>query len=149
MSPRVASLLLVILSALSAQVGPSAMAAPPSLPVITKDVLLGEECVAGMYRAREKVAVFDTWEQRRHRVKTLMPGESITLLSGISEVRKPDLVLIMSAIPELGLNVGDRLLRYTERGEGNADFWAHGQWYPDADLWVIHNAGRERVSVAL
>jgi hypothetical protein len=33
----------------------------------------------------------------------------------------------------------DRILRYTERGEGNADFWANGQWHANADLGFVTN----------
>ena len=64
----------------------------------------------------------------------------MTLLSGLCEVSKPDLITVTSPIPELQLNRGDSLLRYTDYGEGNADFWVDGRWYGDADGAFITEA---------
>ena len=64
----------------------------------------------------------------------------MTLLSGLCEVSKPDLITVTSPIPELQINRGDSLLRYTYYGEGNADFWVDGRWYSDADGTFITEA---------
>ena len=124
----------------AAQIEPIAMKKPPSLPAITQDVMPGEGWVRGRYHLSGEAVVFDTWTAHRHRVTTLVAGTSVTILSGLSEVEKPDIVRLMSPIPRLNLNPGDQLLRYTERGEGNADFWSKGRWFTDADLGFIQNA---------
>ena len=108
-----------------------AMAEPPALPAITQDVLPGEGSTPGKYTLRGPAVIFDTWKPRRHRIATLKAGTPLVLLSGVSEVSKPDLVAVTSPVPELQLNPGDSLLRYTWRGEGNADFWAKGRFYRD------------------
>jgi hypothetical protein len=141
----VASTLLFLQTALSGQVlsipdKPVAMAKPPSLPAITHDVLPGEGWVPGTYPLRSQVVFYDTWKSQRRRVATLEAGISVTLLSGLCKVTKPDLITITSPISELKLRGGDRLLRFTYRGEGNADFWAKGVWHTNADLGFVTNA---------
>ena len=116
------------------------MAKPPSLPAIAQDVLPGEGWVPGTYNLRGQAVIFDTWRATRHRLAALGAGTTVTLLSGLCEVSKPDLITVTSAISELLLNPGDSLLRYTEYGEGNADFWVNGRWYSDADGAFIREA---------
>ena len=55
------------------------------------------------------------------------------VLSGLSEVIKPDRVAITQPVAAMGLRAGDTLVRYTEHGEGFADFWAGGHWYRSID----------------
>ena len=62
------------------------------------------------------------------------------MLSGLGEVSKPDVITVTSPVPDLHLNPGDKLLRYTYRGEGNADFWAKGRWYSDIDGGFVTSA---------
>jgi hypothetical protein len=64
----------------------------------------------------------------------------VTIVSGLDLVEKPDSIVVTSPIPTLGLNVGDTILRYTQRGEGHADFWAKGRWYTNGDLGWVKNA---------
>lgn len=73
-------------------------------------------------------------------MSTVPRGASVTALSGLSEVLQPDRVVVTAALPELDLAAGDEVLRYTERGEGHADFWAKGRWHADADLGWVRNA---------
>jgi hypothetical protein len=122
------------------QIKPKMMAAPPSLPAIKKEVLPGEGWVKGTYQLRGETAIFDTWKDGRRRLEVLRAGTTVTLLGGLNEVVTPDVVRINAAIPGLNLNPGDKLLRYTERGEGKADFWVKGTWFTDADLGFVQNA---------
>lgn len=116
------------------------MAKPPSLPAITPDVLPGEGWTPGTYPLRGRAVFYDTWKLHRRRVAVLETGTSITLLSGLCEVSQPDLITLTSPVSELKLRAGDRILRFTYRGEGNADFWAKGEWYTNADLGFVTNA---------
>jgi len=106
---------------------------PPVLPAIAHDVLPGEGWAPGTYKLHGQAAIFDTWKSSRRRLAVLEAGTPLTILSGLSAVSKPDLVTVTAPIPELQLNPGDSLLRYTSRGEGNADLWTRGRWYSDAD----------------
>src|ERR1700690_2107465 len=92
------------------------MAKPPSLPAITQDVLPGEGWAPGTYRLRGQAVVFDTWRPTRRRLGVVEAGTSVTMLSGLCEVSKPDLVTVTLPVPELQLKAGDSLFRYTYRG---------------------------------
>jgi hypothetical protein len=138
MSQRAGFTLLMLVSATSAQVPATRassviMPRPPSLPAIVQNILPGEGWVPGTYKLHGQAIIFDTWKSSRRRIAVLESGARIAILSGLSEVIKPDLITVTSPIPELQLNPGDNLLRYTNRGEGNADFWAGGRWYRDLD----------------
>jgi hypothetical protein len=106
-----------------------AMAEPPLLPVVTKNVLPGEVWVLGMWKVKGATMVYDTWRPRRNRITMLPPGKVVTALSGLSVVNRPDSIVVTSAVPGMEFHAGDALLRYTPRGEGFADFWANGRWY--------------------
>ena len=116
------------------------MVQPPSLPVVTKNILPGEGWALGTYRLRRQAVVFDTWKPLRRRIALLQTGTLVSMLSGLSEVSKPDVITVTSPIPDLHLNPGDNLLRYTYRGEGFADFWAKGRWYSNIDGGFVANA---------
>jgi hypothetical protein len=116
------------------------MAEPPSLPAVTQDVLPGEGFVSGMHTLSGEAVVFDTWKPLRRRLAVLRAGTRVMMLSGLSEVSKPDVITVTAPIPELQLEPGDRLLRYTELGEGNADFWTKGRWYGNLDGAFVTNA---------
>ena len=123
-----------------AQVGFIAMEKPPSLPLIVPDVLPGECRAPGTYSVHGQAEVFDTWRKLRHRITVVQVGGSVTLLSGLSEVSKPDVITVTSPVPELRLSGGARLLRYTYRGEGWADFWGDGRWFSNVDGAFVRNA---------
>jgi hypothetical protein len=57
----------------------------------------------------------------------------VIVLSGLSQVNKPDRIAITEPLTTVGLRPGDTLLRYTEYGEGFVDFWAGGRWYRNID----------------
>ena len=123
-----------------------ATAEPPLLPAVTKDVLPGEGWIVGTYKLRAQAKVFNTWKAGRRQIATAVSGATFALLSGLSEVSKPDLITVTGPIPELGLNPGDKLLRFTARGEGNTDFWANGYWRTSADFGFVKNADRAGVN---
>ena len=81
--------------------------------------------------------MFDNWKAGRHRIANLTRGTPVTVLSSVNEVDKPDVIQVTAAVPDLGLKADDQILRYTERAEGNADFWANGKWFKDADLSFV------------
>jgi hypothetical protein len=118
------------------------MAKPPGLPATTDDTLPGEGWSPGTYALKGGATVFDTWKSRRHPIATLPAGTPVTLLSGLSQVTKPDVITVNRPVPVLKLKPGDTLLRYTDRGEGFADCWANGRWFVSADLSFITNADR-------
>jgi len=112
----------------------------PPLPVITQPVLPGEGWEPGTYRLNKSIAIFDRWQSPHIVHARLLAHASVTLISGLNEVEKPDLIVMTSPIPVLSLSLGDTILRYTQRGEGNADFWAKGMWYTNGDLGWVKNA---------
>jgi hypothetical protein len=109
------------------------MPKPPLLPAVAQDLLPGEGWRLGAYKLRGQAVIFDTWKPHRRQLAVLDAGTPVTMLSGLCEVSKPDLVTATAPIPELQLNPGDNFLRYTYHGEGFADFWAKGRWYSDID----------------
>jgi hypothetical protein len=82
----------------------------------------------------------DTWQPPRHVIEELAAGTKVTLLSGLNQIDKPDVLEVAAPVREIGLNPGDTLLRDIYRGEGNADFWAKGYWYTNGDLGWVQNA---------
>ena len=129
----------VALSFLVAGLLAQPMSKPPALPVITSKILPGEGWVPGTYVAQAPLKVFDTWKPARHLISTLPRGASYTLITGLVEVVRPDVISVTALIPELGLTAGEKILRYAERGEGGADFWAAGAWRT-GDLGFVKNA---------
>ena len=116
------------------------MLSAPLPPVITQPVLPGEGWGQGPYHLRTQTTIFDTWKSAHIVLARLTPGSSVILMSGLSKVDKPDSIEVTSDIPWLFLSRGDTILRYVQRGEGNADFWAKGRWYTNGDLGWVKNA---------
>ena len=61
-------------------------------------------------RLRGQAVVFDTWKPLRRRLAVLRAETRVTILSGLSEVSKPDVITVTAPIPELQLNPGDSLV---------------------------------------
>jgi hypothetical protein len=58
------------------------------------------------------------------------------VVSGLDKLHvtyDPDVVTITAPMPAFSLNAGDSIFRYTYYGEGFADFWIKGRWYPMLD----------------
>jgi len=92
------------------------MAKPPALPAIRYDVLPGEGWIQGTHKLLRQVIIFDTWKLGRLR----LAGTRVTMLLGLCEVAKHDVVNATSSVPQFRLNPGDNFFRYTYRGEGFA-----------------------------
>lgn len=120
--------------------GPVAVTQAPALPLVVQPALPGEGWVPGTYPLRGSATIFDTWKVNRHLVVKLPAGTPVTLISGLSQIIKPDRIVLTSPVAELGLHSGDTLLRYTYWGEGNADVWVNGWWHTGADLGWVKNA---------
>jgi hypothetical protein len=93
------TLLLLVACALAAQVPKKhaafvVMAKPPTLPAIAHDVLSGEGWALGTYKLRGQAVIFDTWKPSRRRLTMLDAGTPVTMLSGLCEVSKADLVTV-------------------------------------------------------
>jgi hypothetical protein len=73
-----------------------------------------------------------SWKDDRVFIASLRVGEEVVVLSGLNVIREPDKVRILQ--PSLpGENpsrkVGDEVLGYGLRGDGDYVFWAKGIWY--------------------
>jgi hypothetical protein len=138
-------LLLVFPAAgLGQQAAEKPKAHPPDLPVIDYDACPFEGCHFGKWIVTHQASIFTTWKDGRKPWATLEKGEIVTGLTGVHITYEPDKIKVLSPIPELGLQIGDVILRYMYHGEGFADFWMNGRWIKDyqADfITEIDNSG--------
>lgn len=104
------------------------MPTPPILPATAE-----ENWTVKRFKLDRRRTVYDTWTEKRNKIRDLMPGAVVSGSLKLSVVYKPDTVTITAAIPRFGLNVGDTIFRYTYEGEGFADFWIKGRWYKQLD----------------
>jgi hypothetical protein len=125
--------LLICSTYLTAQSTHFPMPQPARLPHITANVLPGEGWHSGEWKVLSTTIVYDGWKSNRHPIATIHAGMIVTALSGLNIVQSPDIVRAVREIPELGLVAGEEFLRYANRGEGSADVWAKGSWYPNFD----------------
>lgn len=108
------------------------MPTPPRLPVTVE-----KNWKAPRWRVHEQVAVWDTWEVTGKRIATLAPDTVVEGLGKLQVIHQPDVFRMIQDIPEFGLRVGDTVFRYQEVGEGFADVWFNGRWYPEYDATRI------------
>jgi hypothetical protein len=104
------------------------MPQPPGLPA-TSD----EKWVLKRFKLGQATTTSNTWMTKRAEIAKLPRGSVVRGLQKLSVVYQPDVVTITAAMPQLGLQVGDTILRYTYEGEGFADFWMKGRWYKEFD----------------
>jgi hypothetical protein len=109
----------------------------PPLPVIDYQACPFEGCTFGKWIVTHDSEIFSTWKLPRNLVASLRTGEVVTGLTGVHITYSPDRVEILSAIPELGVQPGDVILRYMYRGEGFADIWVKGRWHREYDCTFI------------
>jgi hypothetical protein len=105
-----------------------AMAEPPGLPATAE-----ENWVMKRHKMERAATVYDTWKTDRKKIAELPRGTIVSGLRKLSVVYEPDVISITADMPRLGLKAGDTILRYTEEGEGFADFWMKGRWYKEFD----------------
>lgn len=113
------------------------MQSPPDLPKITRDVFPGEGFNHGERKTIGKTTVYDSWEGNRKPIASLNRGTTIDVASGLVVVEKPDEVRVTKHLEKMHLEPGDTILRYAYFGEGQADLWAKGCWYGNADAAFI------------
>jgi hypothetical protein len=118
---------------------PVLMAERPHLPAVTQDILPGEGWNVGTFKSRRPIKVFDTWKPERKKIATMQTNAAFTLLAGLCVIDRPDHITVTDPVPHLSLKAGDEVLRYAERGEGNANFWSNGRWYRNSDLAFVAN----------
>jgi len=104
------------------------MPQPPALPAT-----LEENWTMKRFKIDHATALYETWMTKRKKIAELPRGAVVRGLRKLSVVYEPDVVTITAAMPQLALNVGDTIFRYTYEGEGFADFWIKGRWYKELD----------------
>jgi hypothetical protein len=114
--------------ALGAQEQGTAMAHAPALPTTAE-----ENWVVKRFKMERTTGVYDTWKAERKKIAEMPRGTIVSGLRKLSVIYEPDVISITAAMPQLGLNAGDAILRYTVEGEGFADFWIKGRWYKEFD----------------
>jgi hypothetical protein len=125
---RVATFLLLVAAPLVAQDGGLPMPKPPTLPQTSE-----ENWTVKRFKLDHSAVIYDTWAANRKKIVNAPRGAVVRGLGKLSVVYEPDIVTITAAMPRIGLNVGDTILRYTYEGEGVADFWIKGRWYKEFD----------------
>jgi hypothetical protein len=122
----------VLARGVAGQDGGIAMAEAPALPATAE-----ENWVVKRFKIEAATSAYDTWKTERKNIAELPRGTIVSGLRKLSVVYEPDVITITAAMPQLGLKVGDTILRYTVEGEGFADFWVHsgsgGRWYKEFD----------------
>ena len=118
-----------------------AMFHPPVLPLVLHDVLPGESWALGSWRVRNAIPIYNSWEPGGRVVAKLRTGSTVTALEGLNVIHKPDAIVMTETIPAIGLEIGDKLLRYRNYGEGEADYWARSCWFKDLGLAVREASG--------
>ncbi|MEO8726105.1 MAG: hypothetical protein ABI383_08265 [Acidobacteriaceae bacterium] len=87
------------------------------------------------------IKVFDDWKPGLKPIATLRAGEHVTLAGGVNIVKRPDDLVTLVPIPQLHVDQGVHMLRYISFGEGEAQLWVQGCWYPDIDATVRNADG--------
>jgi len=122
------TILPLLRSTLVAQEEGTPMPNPPRRPVTAE-----EYWTVKRFKVHGGAAIYDSWAANGKKIAILPPGSVVSGLGKLSVVHEPDVVSITAALPQRGLSVGDTILRYTEEGEGFADFWMKGRWYKEFD----------------
>jgi len=106
----------------------------PILPYYDWNVCPFEGCAYREWTARKPIVVYDTWKAERRSVAKLLKGEKVVGLTGVVITFRPGVIRMDRDLPEAGLQRGDTVLVYTNRGEGVASAWFKGRFYPEFDL---------------
>ena len=139
MRPTIFAILFFCASSIAtAQVPATKSTAPePALPVIDYDACPFEGCAFRKWIVSKDVALYSTWKNEREPVTTLKKGQVVAGLTGVHLTFEPDRIQVLQPLPELGLQPGDIILLYMNRGEGFADIWANGKWWKEYDCSFI------------
>ena len=139
---RLGTLLLLAVLATAQQTSVSKTGHPstsePKLPVIDNRACPGPSRRADgvlepfQMKLEHNGRMYSSWKRNRVSVATLKVGEEVSVLSGVNVIREPDKVRALQP-SEPGedppLKLGDEVLGYGLRGDGNYVLWAKGVWY--------------------
>ena len=115
----------------------SGIDAPPPLPVIDYNACPFEGCMFRKWVVANDSDTFSTWQEDRKLLSKVKKGDVVVGLTGVHITYEPDRIQVLKAIPELGVQSGDIILRYMYHGEGYADIWVKGQWKKEFDCSFI------------
>lgn len=113
---------------------PVRMPSPPSTPKLDFHACPFECCTFRDWKVTHKTPLFTTWRNSRRQIAWLQSGQNVTGLTGVHITLRPDKLQVLRAIPELNLVPGDIVLQYMYLGEGYAQFWFNGKYYPSEQL---------------
>jgi hypothetical protein len=142
--PGVVAVVLICAAAFGAEAAPGCapsqdeppVASPtaPALPKIESKACPFECCQFGRWKAEKVIPLFDSWKSGRKQIGSLPAGEAVTGIDGVHVTYSPDIIRVKNNMPALGLRAGDLVLRYMYLGEGAAQFWFNGKFYPSLEL---------------
>jgi hypothetical protein len=116
--------------------------AQPALPYLDQGACPFEGCVYREWTARNAIAVYDTWEEKRQPVGRLSAGEKVTGVTGIVITFQPGTIRLDRDLPEEGLKRGDVILTYTCLGEGFSKVWFKGRFYSEFEITFARADGQ-------
>lgn len=103
----------------------------PPLPKVDYKACPLECCTFRAWKVTRKSRVFSSWrESRRRPTGWLQPGAKVAGLTGVHLTFRPDKLRMLRNIPELKLRKGDGVLRLMYQGEGYAQYWSNGNYFP-------------------
>lgn len=109
----------------------------PALPVVDENACPFEGCAFRKWIASKDVVLSSTWKEGREPVASIKKGQVVTGLTGVHITFEPARVEVLKPIPELGVQPGDIILLFMNRGEGFMDVWAKGRWWKEYDCSFI------------
>jgi hypothetical protein len=109
-------------------------ASPPKLPYFDWKACPFETCSYGEWTARKPIAVYDTWEEKRHEIARIVEGEKVLAETGVVITLRPGIIRMDRDLPEQKLKRGETLLTYSYRGEGFSAVSVHGKYESDFDI---------------
>ena len=122
------AMFLLLAGTLGAQEPGTPMPQPPALPATAE-----QNWIVKRFKMARTTSIYETWMAERKKIGEVQRGTIVQGLGKLSVVYEPDVVTITAAMPQLALNVGDTIFRYTYEGEGFADFWIKGRRYKEFD----------------
>ena len=120
---------------------PAIEAKEPVLPLVDMNACPFEGCTFGKWTVIRKSTLYTSWKPDRRRIGMLAKGQVVTGITGVHLTKKPDVIYVFQAIPDLGLKPGDVVLRYMYLGEGSANIWARGRYLKSADTTFVMEKG--------
>jgi hypothetical protein len=105
----------------------------PQLPITEEEGCPARGRAIPNWKISHAAPIYSSWESNRRETGMLKPGDTVTVIGSTKVILAPDRVSVTQAIPDLGVQPGDLILRYQRLGEGTANIWAGGRWHPNYD----------------